>query len=1231
MTRLPKRRNSRPRNQLSRRGLGGLRIENLEDRAMMATFTWTGTTNNDWFTASNWSNGGGADNGTAGIPDLGDSAIFNSAAPAATLSAPVTLNTLTFGTGTLNLGAALTVDTADFSANTGTVNAITNPLIVTNQLKLTPTVTAEITAGSTISVTGTNIVNDTVTGAGARTLTLSGGTLTFPPAQTGLSYFKVTGDADSGISNTNLYTHAIDPSGGGVSVNNIPFTNAPSGNISSLASQSYLLNGTTNTTIPNSISTSNFGDIASGTNTNGYAGVTGNMFDLLSHFDYNTPIPRTVTLTGLQPNTYYSVRTYEKQFDTSNGRTYTIAYDVGVDGTDLTAATIDQNHPENTPALQAIGVGQQNAWVDNFVYRTGPSQTSINLSINTNPGATYHFYGLSNQVLTATGVSFPNTKITATAAAQVDMRSRSSVSTFQNLSIPAATQVALSVAVADSYATLENTPKVVGDGSAPVIVYNSPVLTGGQNFGGSLGMDFNVGASPVTVTQLGVFDSGANGLSNSLNAYIYNRVTQTAVASITFAAGNTGTLIGGSRFLPLASPVVLPAGFQGSIVAEGYSAAEPLYNSNANPPFSTLNNVNGALTFVGSSRFGTAGAYPGGTDGGPANRYMAGTFMVGGGDPNSLLYNDINVTGAVPGTFPTALGGTVTISAGGGFTYNAANLTVDPAGGHVVTDSFTYTATTATGNITGTATVVVTGENDAPTITTPPSALIKPEGVVGVTFTVAAADRDQGDSLHYTWFVNNQQVGLDSPTLSLTWNALIAVGVNNGSVAGTSYPVRVDITDQHIASPISASTTLTITNVAPEVDISALPSEVLIGSTVDFAITASDPSPVDEADLTYLIDWNHDGDFNDAGEAVPGNADGPTNPISKVFNSAGIFHYRFAVRDPDGQVGEIQDYTLVVSQVIQDGDDIQIGGSNTVADKIIITMGNGGVLNVKVNNVTYNAFQDINEFTTITVRSGGGDDNITAVKMPIPITVFGGAGNDYIAGTSFGDTLFGEAGNDRILGGVGDDFLDGGDGADSLEAGAGNDTMYGGAGNDRMYGVAGDDIMYGDLSPDDLSEASPGNDTMDGGAGNDVMHGGDGNDSMTGNSGNDVVVGDAGNDRVLGAAGRDLLIGGDDADSLDGGTDDDILISSATVNDADDSILLAAIDEWANSGDSYEDRIASLAGGDFSPDGNVFQDDGAKDLLTGQSGRDWYMASLSDNDQIRGRVGSGAGAEQLDT
>jgi PKD repeat protein len=95
------------------------------------------------------------------------------------------------------------------------------------------------------------------------------------------------------------------------------------------------------------------------------------------------------------------VRLYEKQWDTSVGRTFSVGYDVGNDGSvEYTSPTIDQNHPESTPALSALGIGQQSAWVQSYVYETGPAQTSIALKINNSTSATYHFYGISNQRLT---------------------------------------------------------------------------------------------------------------------------------------------------------------------------------------------------------------------------------------------------------------------------------------------------------------------------------------------------------------------------------------------------------------------------------------------------------------------------------------------------------------------------------------------------------------------------------------------------------------------------------------------------------------------------------------------------------------------------------------------------------------------------------------------------------------------------------------------------------------
>ena len=51
---------------------------------------------------------------------------------------------------------------------------------------------------------------------------------------------------------------------------------------------------------------------------------------------------------------------------------------------------------------------------------------------------------------------------------------------------------------------------------------------GGQNYGGSLGMDFDV-ASDIQVTSLGVFDSLANGINGTVSVQLFDRATQLPV------------------------------------------------------------------------------------------------------------------------------------------------------------------------------------------------------------------------------------------------------------------------------------------------------------------------------------------------------------------------------------------------------------------------------------------------------------------------------------------------------------------------------------------------------------------------------------------------------------------------------------------------------------------------------------------------------------------------------
>lgn len=156
----------------------------------------------------------------------------------------------------------------------------------------------------------------------------------------------------------------------------------------------------------------------------------------------------------------------------------------------------------------------------------------------------------------------------------------------------------------------------------------TPGLLGVQNYGGSLGLDFDVGLDPITVTHLGVFDSAGDGLALTITAYIYNRDTQLPLFGPLSFSGNGDLLVNGSRWQDIGD-FLLPAGFRGSVVAEGYGPGELLYNMGGNPNAafpSLLDDAGGAISFVNSGRFGAAGFYPANDDGGPVNRYAAGTF-----------------------------------------------------------------------------------------------------------------------------------------------------------------------------------------------------------------------------------------------------------------------------------------------------------------------------------------------------------------------------------------------------------------------------------------------------------------------------------------------------------------------------------------------------------------------------------------------------------------------------
>ncbi len=300
----------------------------------------------------------------------------------------------------------------------------------------------------------------------------------------------------------------------------------------------------------------------------------------------------------------------------------------------ITGRTLSANFPTVSPAQAALG-NVNNVTLDAFITKLAPNGGAVvystflgatgndqGLAIAVDGGGNAYITGLTNSA------NFPTTAgviqgaygagTDAFVAKLTDTTTHPPVITpVGGQAVVQGTELRVGVSALDP-----DGPTTVG----PVIAYTVPHATVGNqtNFNGALGMDFDV-VAPIRITHLGVFDDGSNGLARQITARVYNRdSTGTPLATLVFAAGQTGTLINGSRFLPLTAPLELPAGFRGTIVAEGYGVGEP--NGNAGTGFGPLGSGGGALRFVGVSRFGNAGVFPTSLDN-LVNKYAAGTFV----------------------------------------------------------------------------------------------------------------------------------------------------------------------------------------------------------------------------------------------------------------------------------------------------------------------------------------------------------------------------------------------------------------------------------------------------------------------------------------------------------------------------------------------------------------------------------------------------------------------------
>ncbi len=203
------------------------------------------------------------------------------------------------------------------------------------------------------------------------------------PAQAGgITYVRITNDADCGISTDNVYTHKLDFGTGtpGALINGVQFD-----------AYNNAANGTLNFT--RAVATGLLNDHAGNANHN----VSGGLANLLTDMYYNgnnDPGGATTwTLSGLTAGQTYQARIYTRQWGADDNRLVTIVFDPDGAGpmSDSTGKISEDN---------ATSVGFPNgndAYYINYQFTAVAGEDLVITATQDNYNYSWHLYGLSNQ------------------------------------------------------------------------------------------------------------------------------------------------------------------------------------------------------------------------------------------------------------------------------------------------------------------------------------------------------------------------------------------------------------------------------------------------------------------------------------------------------------------------------------------------------------------------------------------------------------------------------------------------------------------------------------------------------------------------------------------------------------------------------------------------------------------------------------------------------------------
>jgi hypothetical protein len=276
-----------------------------------------------------------------------------------------------------------------------------------------------------------------------------------------------------------------------------------------------------------------------------------------------------------------------------------------------------------------------------------------------------------------------------------------------------------------------------------------------------------------------------------------------------------------------------------------------------------------------------------------------------------------------------------------------------------------------------------------------------------LTATVSATDpAGRGDSVRFEWSVTR-----DGQTV-------VDRAPGGGSASGSrfTYTPQDDGTYTITAHAIdddggesSASRTVVVTNVAPTITSFEGPMSGVRGQERSYSASFSDPA----GDDTHVTAWS----VTDAsGEVV---ATGTGTEFAFTPADAGDYTVSFGVTDDDGGTAATSQALHVSAVRVQAdpadpaGSVLAVGGTLGKDHVDLLPGAEAGTIEVLIDDVSQGTFSGV---SGVIVYGQAGDDFVHVGRVGVPVTFYGGAGNDKLHTRSFSDVLIGGDGDDYVLG-----------------------------------------------------------------------------------------------------------------------------------------------------------------------------------------------------------------------